>query len=160
MGEADVPAKQPEAGQEPRFPPPDGDPGRPRDPASPTPARQAPARRLRPAGAGTWRIRDRATFAALAREGRRVRQGPVTVTYLPSASARPRVAYAVARRVGGAVVRNRLRRRLRAVVAEHSGELHAGAYLLGAAPEAAALPFDELRTNVAEALRAVGGGGR
>jgi len=47
---------------------------------------------------------------------------------------------------------------LRAVVAEHSGELHAGAYLLGAAPAAAALPFDELRTNVAEALRAVGGG--
>jgi ribonuclease P protein component len=61
------------------------------------------------------------------------------------------VAYAVGRAVGGAVVRNRLRRRLRAAVFE-LGPLRPGAYLVGAAPEAASLPFGELKAMVSGAL--------
>ena len=65
----------------------------------------------------------------------------------------PRVAYAVGRRCGGAVVRNRIRRRLRSIVREI--ELAPGDYLLGAGPEAAVLPYDELRRSVAAAVDAV-----
>ena len=42
--------------------------------------------------------------------------GPVSVVYLDDDGDRARVGYAVGRRTGGAVERNRLRRRLRAVV--------------------------------------------
>jgi ribonuclease P protein component len=62
------------------------------------------------------------------------------------------VAYAVGRAVGGAVVRNRLRRRLRGVVCELGPQLRPGAYLVGVAPEAASLPFRELKAMVSVAL--------
>jgi ribonuclease P protein component len=53
------------------------------------------------------------------------------------------------------VVRNRLRRRLRAIVSELAPQLVPGAYLVGAAPEAAALSFGELQAIVGEAFEAV-----
>jgi ribonuclease P protein component len=62
------------------------------------------------------------------------------------------VAYAVGRAVGGAVVRNRLRRRLRAAVSELGPTLRPGAYLVGAAPEAVSLPFGELKSMVRAAM--------
>lgn len=54
--------------------------------------------------------------------------------------------------MGGAVRRNRLRRRLRAVMSEQGCNLHPGAYLVGAGPGATTLTFDELRECVARAL--------
>ena len=74
----------------------------------------------------------------------------------------PRVAYAVGRRAGGAVVRNRIRRRLRAIVREAglAGALVPGNYLIGAGAPAATLPYRELRTTVMEALRSAPATGR
>jgi len=104
-----------------------------------------------------WRIRDRATFVALARSRRRVRRGPITVTWAPGDPAEPpRVAYAIGRRVGGATVRNRVRRRLRTIVGDLRPQLGPGAWLIGAAPEVTTLSYDELKTKVAEALAALG----
>jgi ribonuclease P protein component len=100
-----------------------------------------------------WRIRDRATFEALRRTGTRARRGPVTVTYAPGAEPEPRVAYAIGRRVGTAVVRNRVRRRLRAAIGTLE-ELVPGAYLVAAGPEAAGQTYEELREEVAEATTA------
>jgi len=101
-----------------------------------------------------WRIRDRATFDQLRRAGRRSRRGEVTVTFCTDRDeVAPRVAYAVGRRVGGAVVRNRLRRRLRAAVAEIDGSLRPGAYLVAAGPRAVELPFEELKADVTAAMR-------
>ncbi len=103
-----------------------------------------------------WRVRDRATMQALRRSRRRVRRGPLTVTFAPGESGGPpQVAYAIGRKVGGAVVRNRLRRRLRAIVAELAPALRPGAYLLGATAEATGLSFEELRAVVAEAVQAI-----
>lgn len=69
----------------------------------------------------------------------------------------PRVAYAVGKRVGGAVVRNRVRRRLRAAVARHRSELQPGAaYLVAAGPAAATASFAELDTAVAKLLAGAG----
>jgi ribonuclease P protein component len=65
----------------------------------------------------------------------------------------PRVAYAVGRKVGGAVTRNRVRRRLRASVARYRSHLRPGAaYLFGAGREAATAPFAELEVAVGELL--------
>lgn len=67
------------------------------------------------------------------------------------------MAYAIGKRVGGAVVRNRLRRRLRAIVAELAPQLGAGAYLIGAAPEAVPMTHGELQSKLSEALQALHG---
>ena len=78
----------------------------------------------------------------------------MTVVFLPeqapAADGAPgdvRVAYGIGRRVGTAVVRNRVRRRLRAAVHEvdrERGGLSPGAYLVLARPEAGAAAYAEL----------------
>jgi ribonuclease P protein component len=76
----------------------------------------------------------------------------VTVTFLAARDGPPRVAYAVGRAAGGAVARNRLRRRLRAITGEHGPGLRPGAYLIGAGATAGELPYAELRTALVATL--------
>jgi ribonuclease P protein component len=104
------------------------------------------------------RISDRATFDALRRDGRRARREPVTVLFLPEAGAGAdgdvRVAYSVGRRVGTAVDRNRVRRRLRAAMRDvdrERGGLSSGAYLVVARPEAGNTAYTELKRSLGEA---------
>ena len=100
------------------------------------------------------RLGDRRTFQAF-RRGHRARRGPLSVTWLPAeAPGPPRVAYAIGRKVGGAVERNRLRRRLRAIVATEAPNLATGSYLVGATAEASSLGVEELQTIVKQAMQA------
>ena len=66
------------------------------------------------------------------------------------------VAYAITKRVGGAVQRNRLRRRLRAIVAalavEPDRPLPKGTLLVGAGPAALDRDAEELRNDVEQLL--------
>ncbi|MET0881401.1 MAG: ribonuclease P protein component [Acidimicrobiales bacterium] len=94
-------------------------------------------------------MRGRESFAALARPGRRVREGPLTVVHR-SADTAPRVAFAVGRNVGPAVARNRLRRRLRALWREATPP--GGDYLIVAAPAAATATHAELARRLSAAL--------
>jgi ribonuclease P protein component len=100
-------------------------------------------------------VSSRATFTQLRRSRRRAWSGPVRVQFIPTPGTdRARqVAFAVPRKVGGAVERNRVRRRLRAVVAETSAALPPGAYLIGTDQGVRGLPFQELRTKVIEAMQ-------
>jgi ribonuclease P protein component len=79
--------------------------------------------------------------------------GPVGVTYcsLPDAHV-PQVAYAIGRKVGSAVVRNRLRRRLREVTRRLAPEMAPGAYLVTASREACSMRFEELTMTVSRAM--------
>ena len=112
-----------------------------------------------------WRIRARSDFSRLAAEGHRARAGVLWCTYLLDppgttpvlSTARPRVAFAFGRALGPAVVRNQLRRRLRAMLqAESSGAgVPAGLYLFGARPGAEARSFSELQLDFEALLRRV-----
>jgi ribonuclease P protein component len=151
MREENVPTEQPQAKQETRVPLADAVEGRPSGVASPSD--QGP---LPPVGL-IWPIREQSSFRALA-TGRRRRRGVVMVTCavvgLPSEP--PRVAYAVGRRAGGAVARNRIRRRLRAATRAHAAELEPGrAYLVGVVGAAAAAPYQALSGSLHAALRAL-----
>lgn len=96
-------------------------------------------------------VRGRDAFAALARSRARGRAGGCRVSYVPHE--RVEVAYAIGRHVGSAVVRNRVRRRLRVLMAERADHgLPAGRYLIGAGPELVGLDFDELRSRLGRAL--------
>jgi len=70
----------------------------------------------------------------------------------------PRVAYALGKRVGDAPTRNRLRRRLRAVVRELENELVPGsAYLIAARPEAVRMSKTQIEVALTETFRALRG---
>jgi ribonuclease P protein component len=62
------------------------------------------------------------------------------------------VAYAVNRKVGNAVKRNLLRRRMRAIVAEWAADLPTGAYLVRSGPEGPVLEFRELKVAMSRAM--------
>lgn len=90
------------------------------------------------------RIHARSDFQRLRRDGRRVRIEPFWCSHLPDPSSNTaHVAFAINRAVGNAVTRNRLRRRLRAVLAEL--DLAGGLYLIGCQPKASELTFDQIR---------------
>lgn len=147
MGEAPVSTEQPQTRQAPRVPAPDVDPGgASHSVGAPPQGPPAPVRLILP-------IRDRATFIALRRSRRRVRRGSLTVSWVPGEEAAPaRIAYAIGRKSGTAVVRNRVRRRLRAAARECRGHLGPGAYLVGASADAVALPYQELKSCLTQAV--------
>ena len=147
MGEANLSAQEAQEDAHTRVSGPDVDAGRPG--GAQVAAAQGPSQAERL----IWRIRDRATFDRLGAVRRR-RRGPISMSFLPGdPSLPPRVAYAVGRRVGPAVVRNRVRRRLRAATLAHRSELQpGGVYLFGAAPAAAAARYVEIAAAMAALL--------
>jgi ribonuclease P protein component len=101
------------------------------------------------------RIRDRRSFLRLQREGVRVRSRSLWCTYLSDPTATPpRVAFAIGRAMGTATVRNRLRRRLRALLdqAARSNTVPPGLLLIGALPSAVELTYDQLLEDVTTLL--------
>ena len=80
----------------------------------------------------------------------------VTTAVVGSPSEPPRVAYAVGRRAGGAVARNKVRRRLRAATRAHARELEPGrAYLVGVVGSQSPAPYSALSDSLQAALRAL-----
>jgi ribonuclease P protein component len=103
-------------------------------------------------------IRSRRTFEDLRRSRIRGRSGPLTVVFVPQNTwSRCEVAYAINKKLGNAVTRNKLRRRLRSILSEHATGLPAGAFLIRTDPGASSLAFNELKVAMSQALeRAVG----
>ena len=130
----------PQAGPSTRLSPPYVDPLGTRHYPEPSPSRSGPVVRL------IGRVTDRGSFVALRNPAKRVRRGVLRIAYVPDSSGRIRIAYALSRRVGNAVVRNRIRRRLRHAIMliDEAGVIPPGTYLVSATPKAAEVPFDQL----------------
>lgn len=149
--EAYVPTQHPQTGEDTRVPCPNGQPGGSGGP--PGQAAEAPASPVGLSEVATrsaGRVRQRRAFVALRRPAGRAAVGPLRVNWVPDGAEFPQVAYAIGRRCGGAVQRNRLRRRLRAAVAEVGAP--PGYYLVTADRLAAELGFAELSRAVGSAM--------
>ncbi len=87
-----------------------------------------------------------------------MRSGPISVRFVADDAADPpRVAFAIPRKVGTAVTRNRVRRRLRAVLRSHA--LDPGLYLVRVSPGAGQLTSAQLRAHVERVDARLGGAG-
>lgn len=100
------------------------------------------------------RLRRSEDFATTIRGGARAgRRTLVVHCRLVDDRAGSRVGFVVARTVGGAVVRNKVRRRLRGVVLEERDSLAAGMDLVvRALPPSAEATYDELSSDFRSAL--------
>jgi ribonuclease P protein component len=76
------------------------------------------------------RLHRRRDFATASRGARAGTSTMVVSGAVTSASTSCRVGYAIPRSVGSAVVRNRLRRQLRAIVAKHAHEFPVGGLVI------------------------------
>lgn len=153
--ETNLSAEQPAPGPQARLPESDVDPRRSRRAAQP------PTEGASPTVGLIWRIRSRAELGEVARRGRRGRSGSVRVAFLASEPP-PRLAFAVTRRVGSAVTRNRVRRQLRAAFRELAGLdlLPAGNYLVAAEPSIVERTYDDMYLDLRRAIAAATGSRR
>ncbi len=105
----------------------------------------------------TSRLLKHADFQAVYRQGRKHFSGNVTAFYRESGQAAgPRVGFAVGKVLGGAVERNRIKRRMRAVVRRHLSELSRPLdVVLHPKKSVLHLKFVELDAEVAKVLAAV-----
>jgi ribonuclease P protein component len=73
----------------------------------------------------------------------------------PQPAALPQIGYAIGKKVGNAVVRNRIRRRLRPLVVTEAPDLAPGIYLIGVKNDhAARISHDELHDDLRSTLAA------
>ena len=110
------------------------------------------------------RLRRRGDFAAAVRTGRRASRGVLVVhLMLPGPASEPgpgtpsaaRAGFVVPKAVGGAVVRNKVKRRLRHLVRDRIGQLPAGTDLVvRALPAAADRSYQGLSVDLDAALAA------
>jgi ribonuclease P protein component len=107
------------------------------------------------------RLTDSPEFERVYRQGTAYRGRFFSVHAFPNEHGTPRLGLSVSRKVGNAVARNAVRRRLREVfhscIPEISGDLD---LVVSARPAAAVASFEELREEFSESLSKVGPAGR
>jgi ribonuclease P protein component len=108
------------------------------------------------------RLLKHADFERVYREGRRHYSDNLAIFFLPRQSgAGPRVGFTVGRAAGGAVQRNRIRRRLREAVRLELGQLPVAVdVVINPRRSVLAADFADLRAEVARAFEKIGGSGR
>ena len=108
--------------------------------------------------AAVQRLRRSSDFTATFRGGRRAGRGTVVVHLLidePAQAATARAGFVVSKAVGNAVVRNKVRRRLRHLVRPRLTDLPAGSSLVvRALPAAASASYEQLSSDLHTALAA------
>jgi ribonuclease P protein component len=98
-------------------------------------------------------MRRSADFSRAVRRGTRAGRSTLVVHLMPRADGeRARVGFVVSKAVGGAVVRNLVKRRLRAILRGHLTGLAGNDVVVRALPGAAGARFSDLATDVGGAV--------
>ena len=107
------------------------------------------------------RLRRREEFRRALRDGKRARDALLSITAVRSElpDADSRYGFAIPKRVGGAVVRNRIKRRLRAIVGK-SDHPQGWDYVIYAFPAAADATSEKLAESVDRLVRRLKSGRR
>lgn len=103
------------------------------------------------------RLKKRAEFVDVAK-GTRLHKSAFSLQAKrgPESINTPRIGYTVTKRTGNAVERNRIRRRLRAAVAEEQASAAPGVdYVLIGRRDALSVSFDTLRNDMRRAFRTI-----
>lgn len=103
------------------------------------------------------RLRGRRVFAAVRSRRLVAGSGPLRVHAAPNALPLARVGFVIPRSVGGAVVRNRIRRRLRAALDARLEALAGSDLVVVVRPGAADLPGAELIEHLGRCLASLSG---
>jgi ribonuclease P protein component len=102
-------------------------------------------------------LKKRSEFLAVAKGGRLGRRAFVVQGLARDTDEAPRVGYTVTKKTGNSVMRSRIKRRLRAAVAElHAGDIPQKAdFVLVARDSALTLPFQKLVADLKSGLNKV-----
>ncbi len=103
-------------------------------------------------------VSDRSTIDELFADGRSVKSRDLRIKYLAgSGTDSPQVAFSISRKVGNAVVRNRVRRRLRSALNEIVGErsIRVHAAMIVVYPSAVWRTYAELRDQLVETMTTI-----
>lgn len=150
MGEAHLSAQQSPPEDEARLPPSDQHASRPGNSQGP------PRQGARPPVGLIARIHGRRAFDRFRTEGRRQSAGDLWCSVIADPTLDgAHVAYTITRSVGPAVVRNRVRRRLRHLVASSAERWAPGWYLIGVRPGAAHRSYEELSEMLQRVLNRI-----
>ena len=103
-------------------------------------------------------LRTREDFARIGAKGRSRADRLMVVRFVPNGRDHDRFGISTGRRLGGAVQRNRVRRRLREILRRSPNESgHGWDILIVVRPPAVDASFDELRTTLERLLHSVRG---
>lgn len=168
--EANLPAQSPQTQANPRIPQPDAHARRPEGPQPPEGEGPAPAdgiaRAAGPLSADgavqTGRLASSEQIRLVYREGRRFSDELLVVYVKPNGMGVRRMAVSVSGRAGGAVVRNRLKRRIREASRRAGCEIPEGTdVVVVARTAAAAASYQELQASLGRlAARSAAGSSR
>lgn len=100
------------------------------------------------------RLNKHGSFAYVYRKGKRLTEPDVVLYFTPAKTAR--VGFSVSNKVGKAVVRNKVKRRLRAAVLRRLGVLGGCQAVVAASPSAAGKDFDTLDCELDRLFRRAG----